>query len=240
MLASREITTYVDRGREYPVIVQARADDRRTPTDLANIFVRSGGSSELVPLTALVASERGRGRARRCGATTGCPRSPSQAALAEGYDLGSAIRFMQEVAAETLPPEAEARLRRPVAAVPGDLGRRRGHLRARAADRVPGARGPVRELRPSADHHALGAARRLGRAAVALAHRQLAQHLQPDRHHPADRADGQERHPDRRVRQPAARRGPLDPRRGARGVGAAPAPDRDDRGRRPCWAPCRS
>ena len=54
MLASREITSYVDRGREYPVIVQARADDRRTPTDLANIFVRSGGSSELVPLSALV------------------------------------------------------------------------------------------------------------------------------------------------------------------------------------------
>ena len=42
MLASREITSYVDRGREYPVIVQARAEDRRTPTDLANIFVRSG------------------------------------------------------------------------------------------------------------------------------------------------------------------------------------------------------
>ena len=28
MLASREITSYVDRGREYPVIVQARAEDR--------------------------------------------------------------------------------------------------------------------------------------------------------------------------------------------------------------------
>ena len=36
MLASREITAFVDRGREYPVIVQARAEDRRTPGDLAN------------------------------------------------------------------------------------------------------------------------------------------------------------------------------------------------------------
>ena len=78
MLASREITTYVDRGREYPVIVQARAEDRRTPTDLANIFVRSGTSGELTPLTALVhARARARPR-RRSGATTGCPRSRSR------------------------------------------------------------------------------------------------------------------------------------------------------------------
>ncbi len=34
---------------------------------------------------------------------------------------------------------------------------------------------------------------------------QIAQHLQPDRHDPAHRPDDQERHPDRRVRQPAAR-----------------------------------
>ena len=59
MLASREITQYVDRGREYPVIVQARAEDRRTPTDLANIFVRSSTSNELVPLAALVQLHEG-------------------------------------------------------------------------------------------------------------------------------------------------------------------------------------
>ena len=92
MLASREITTYVDRGREYPVIVQARADDRRTPTDLANIFVRAEGSGELVPLSALVHLDEG----AAAPALRRYDRLPSitiSASLAEGYDLGSAIRL---------------------------------------------------------------------------------------------------------------------------------------------------
>jgi multidrug efflux pump len=86
--------------------VQARREDRRTPTDLANIFVRSGTSNELVPLSALVRLEEG----AASPALRRYDRLPSitiEAALAEGYDLGSAIRFMQDVAAETLPPEAK-------------------------------------------------------------------------------------------------------------------------------------
>ena len=106
MLASREITSYVDRGREYPVIVQARRDDRRTPTDLANIFVRSGGSDELVPLSALVHLNEG-AAAPELRRYDRLPSITIQAALAEGYALGSAVRFMQEVAAETLPPDAK-------------------------------------------------------------------------------------------------------------------------------------
>src|SRR5262249_12095206 len=34
MLGSRIVTTYVDRGREYNVILQSRADERATTTDL--------------------------------------------------------------------------------------------------------------------------------------------------------------------------------------------------------------
>jgi multidrug efflux pump len=105
MLASREITTYVDRGREYPVIVQARAEDRRTPTDLANIFVRAKGGGELVPLTALVHLDEGAASPslRRYNRL---PSITISGSLAEGYDLGSAIRFMQQIAAETLPADA--------------------------------------------------------------------------------------------------------------------------------------
>jgi multidrug efflux pump len=106
MLASREITNYVDRGREYPVIVQARAEDRRTPTDLANIFVRSSTSHELVPLTALVALKEG-AAAPTLRRYDRLPSITISASLAEGYDLGSAIRFMGEVAAQTLPPQAK-------------------------------------------------------------------------------------------------------------------------------------
>jgi multidrug efflux pump len=105
MLASREITSYIDRGREYPVIVQARADDRRTPTDLANIFVRAEGSGELVPLSALVHLDEG-AAAPELRRYDRLPSITISASLAEGYDLGSAIEYMQDIAAETLPPEA--------------------------------------------------------------------------------------------------------------------------------------
>jgi multidrug efflux pump len=105
MLASREITSYVDRGREYPVIVQARADDRRTPTDLANIFVRASGSGQLVPLSALVHLEEG-AAAPALRRYNRLPSITISASLDEGYDLGSAIDFMEQVAAETLPAEA--------------------------------------------------------------------------------------------------------------------------------------
>ena len=119
MLASREITSYVDRGREYPVIVQARPDDRRTPTDLANIFVRSGTSDELVPLSALVHLNEGAAAAdlRRYDRL---PSITIQAALAEGYHLGTAIRFMQDAARPCRPRPAQ--LRRSEQAVPGDFG----------------------------------------------------------------------------------------------------------------------
>lgn len=106
MLASREVTTYIDRGREYPVIVQAQASDRQTPGDIDNIFVRAGDGRTLVPLLALVTvtEEATAPELRRYD------RMPSitiEAALADGYDLGSAIRFMQEAAAEVLPAQAQ-------------------------------------------------------------------------------------------------------------------------------------
>jgi len=105
MLASREITSYVDRGREYPVIVQAQLEDRRTPTDLANIFVRSGNSDALTPLTALVTLEES-AAAPSLRRYDRLPSITISASLAEGYDLGSAVRYMQQLAAEALPPEA--------------------------------------------------------------------------------------------------------------------------------------
>ena len=105
MLASREITTYIDRGREYPVIVQAQPEDRRTPGDIDNIFVRAGDGVTLVPLSALVSATE-EATAPELRRYDRLPSITIEAALAEGYDLGTAIAYMQQAAAEVLPPEA--------------------------------------------------------------------------------------------------------------------------------------
>ncbi len=109
MFASREITTYVDRGREYPVIAQAQLEDRRTPNDLDNIFVRSGNATEensaLVPLSALVGISESAAAAelRRFNRL---PSITIEASLAPAYALGDALAYMEEGAARILPDTA--------------------------------------------------------------------------------------------------------------------------------------
>ncbi|MGE0844798.1 MAG: efflux RND transporter permease subunit [Flavobacteriaceae bacterium] len=109
MLASREITQFVDRGREYPVLVQAEDADRRDPSDIASIFVRAGDGKTLVPLSALVSFEENAAAAslRRYDRL---PSIQISASLAEGYDLGAAVDFMLDAAAANLPPEAKVGL----------------------------------------------------------------------------------------------------------------------------------
>jgi multidrug efflux pump len=104
MFASREITQFVDRGREYPVIVQALDDDRRTPGDLGDIFVRGRGG-DLVPLVALLSISE-RATAPDLRRFDRLPAITLSASLADGYDLGRAIDFFERAAAEILPAEA--------------------------------------------------------------------------------------------------------------------------------------
>ena len=54
VLGSRIVTTFIDRDREYNVILQGRAEDRATPQDLDNLYVRSDRTGELIPLSNLV------------------------------------------------------------------------------------------------------------------------------------------------------------------------------------------
>jgi multidrug efflux pump len=105
MLASLQATTYIDRGREYSVIMQAEASDRRTPSDVANIFIRAGDGETLVPLSALVTSHE-EAAAPALRRYNRMPSITLSAALADDYTLGSAIEFIEVAAAETLPPQA--------------------------------------------------------------------------------------------------------------------------------------
>ncbi|MCM2337067.1 MAG: efflux RND transporter permease subunit, partial [Pseudomonas sp.] len=104
MMGSRQVTTYVDNGEEYDVLLQAERGDRATPADLGNTYVR--GSQGLVPLSSLVTlrevAEPGSfNRFNRLRAIT------ISAGLAPGYSMGEAIEWTRQVAAEELPETAQ-------------------------------------------------------------------------------------------------------------------------------------
>ncbi len=104
MLGSRRVTTYEDRGSQYDVILQARLRDREVPRDITNIFVRSASGS-MIPLTNLV-SFKERATAKDLNRVDRFRSITVTAALAPGYALGDALKFLDGVAAEELPPEA--------------------------------------------------------------------------------------------------------------------------------------
>ena len=97
LLGSRRVSTYVDRGEEYRVIVQADAAGRATLANLSTIQVRARDGS-LVPLSNLVTTRevsgpRDLGRFNKLRAIT------LSGAVAPGYSLGEALRFLQDQAA---------------------------------------------------------------------------------------------------------------------------------------------
>ncbi|MFO1356370.1 MAG: efflux RND transporter permease subunit [Gammaproteobacteria bacterium] len=105
MLGSRIVTTFVDRGEEYNVVLQARPEDRASPSDLGNIYARSATTGGLIPLASLVSLRESAGprelkRFNRLRAIT------LIGGLAPGYSLGDALAYMDKVIREELPPEA--------------------------------------------------------------------------------------------------------------------------------------
>jgi multidrug efflux pump len=94
MMGSRRVTTFIDRGEEYYVVLQAEDADRASPGSLSNVFVRSTTSGQLVPLSNLVsfrevamAGERGRFDKMRAIILQG--------SLEQGTTLGEALGFLE-------------------------------------------------------------------------------------------------------------------------------------------------
>lgn len=105
MLGSRIVTTYVDRGREYNVILMGEDEARSSTDDLTNLYVRSSLTNRLVPLSNLVIITEHAGppelrRHDRMRSIT------LQAGLADGVKLGEAIEKLYTTASATLPASA--------------------------------------------------------------------------------------------------------------------------------------
>lgn len=105
MLGSRRVTTYIDGGEEYDVILEGLRSDQNNPNDVENIYVRSSRSGNLIPLSSLmtiqaVADSPTLNRYNRVRAIT------IEAGLAEGASLGDVLDQMQTLARDVLPVEA--------------------------------------------------------------------------------------------------------------------------------------
>jgi multidrug efflux pump len=96
--ASAEVTEWIDRDRQYPVILQAPDAARTSTDDLLGLQVRTA-SGGLVPLDGLVEVER-RASVRAYERLDRQPTVEVSAALAEGTDIGSAISTVESIADE--------------------------------------------------------------------------------------------------------------------------------------------
>ncbi len=104
LLGGRRVTRFIQNGEQYDVVVQVQADGRRTPGDLADIYVR-GRNGTMIQLTSIVRT-----------AETVAPKELNRfnqfrsatisANLAPGYALGEALGALEKIAGEVLPDTA--------------------------------------------------------------------------------------------------------------------------------------
>ncbi|GAA6173271.1 efflux RND transporter permease subunit [Colwellia sp. KU-HH00111] len=106
MLGQRRVTTFVERGEEYDVVVEGDETQYHSPSDIDNIYVRSRSTNELIPLSNLInitenATSSRLNRYNRLRSIT------ITASLADGYALGDALDFLKGIADNQLPEEAQ-------------------------------------------------------------------------------------------------------------------------------------
>ena len=102
MLGQRRVSTFLDRGEEYDVIMEGIEEDFRSPNSIENLYVRSSRTGELIPMDNLLTFEEQATSARlnrynRMRAVT------ISANLADGYTLGEALAYLENIVATELP-----------------------------------------------------------------------------------------------------------------------------------------
>ncbi|MCG8315548.1 MAG: efflux RND transporter permease subunit [Pseudomonadales bacterium] len=102
MLGSRRVTTYIEEGEEYDVILEGERANQRTPTSLQNIYVKSERDNQLVPLANLVTLQELAGsnelnRYNRVRALT------LDANLEDDLSLGDALSYLETKVRTLLP-----------------------------------------------------------------------------------------------------------------------------------------
>ncbi len=106
MLGQRRVTTFIDRGEEYDVIVEGDEKQYQSPTDIDNLYVRSRTTNKLIPLGNVLniaenATSSRLNRYNRLRSIT------ITANLVDGYALGDALDFLVDVTKNKLPEHVQ-------------------------------------------------------------------------------------------------------------------------------------
>ncbi|MCE2724937.1 MAG: efflux RND transporter permease subunit [Burkholderiales bacterium] len=101
MLGGRVVTRFKQDGEQYDVIVQVTPDDRNTPTDISDIFVRSR-SGDMVPLSNVTTLREGVSP-RNLNHFNRLRSATVNAEIAPGYSLKEALDVMDAAATKVLP-----------------------------------------------------------------------------------------------------------------------------------------
>ncbi len=200
-------------GRVYQVQLQSEPRFRAYPEDIRNVYVRCA-----VGRARAADRDRERPRSDRSGNRRALQcvqrRRRSWAARAPGYSSGDAIEVDGGARRGSLAARLPARVDGYGVSGEGERRRVTGRVSARRVDGVPDSRCAVRALDAAGRGDSRRAVRGVRRVARGVPARSGERHLLPDRHADARRSRGEERDPDRRVRDDEVSRG-----HGARGCG---------------------
>lgn len=105
LLGSRTVTTFIDRGEEYDVILEGEIGSYQSPQAIAQLQVRSQRSGELVPLANLIHTEEF-ADASALSHTNRVRSITFDGNLAEGYSLGEVLNTIDRIIRDQLPSDA--------------------------------------------------------------------------------------------------------------------------------------
>ena len=102
MLGQRRVSTFLDRGEEYDVIIEGIEDDFRSPNSIENLYVRSSRTGELIPMDNLLTFEE-QATSSRLNRYNRMRAVTISANLADGYTLGEALAYLEDIVRTELP-----------------------------------------------------------------------------------------------------------------------------------------
>lgn len=105
MMGGKRVTTYINGGEEYDVIVEGERSYQNSLSDMKNIYVRSELSGEMIPLSNLVTIKE-YGSAQTLSRYNRIRSITLESNLEDGYRLGEALDYMTKLVREKLPDTA--------------------------------------------------------------------------------------------------------------------------------------